>query len=858
MKELKRVITAIAVLFILVCCLTGCSKKNHTVTFDNGVKSQIVTEKGRAIEPYFEYDTDLYTFEGWYVDKEFTMAYDFSKEVVSDVNLYALLTPKNYSIKYDLGYDSTENAPTQKDTQNGGTFTLAQAPSREGYVFKGWSDGSIIKQAGETYTVSGKTKVLLTARWETAKITVRYIDIGLKETILSTQQIVYGGNAIEPAKPMEEVEGTFCIGYTHDGKNITRTNNEESNSFDIYADYINCINYEENFWCYTINASHDGWKVCIMGDAEKMMFSTIDELVFPSKYKGLPCVEINDDELRFTSGMEVNIGKIVVPSSYKVIKQHTFNSLMNVAFNEVELSEGLEIIEPFAFNNPAASIKEISIPSTVIEIGLNAFAELKQLQAINVDDKNPMYMSHEGVLYEIDGMAQMFGNKIPVNMIIYPRGKSVDCYTLPASVVSMEMFAIEMGNTKKIDMSQSKITEIPYGNFMNCVSLQEVVFPSTLKIIGDVSTKKEFIRYGAHETFTAISSAFQNCTNLKEINIPEGVEFIGAGVFGYCGTENTIVSIPSSLKSVGVGAFEFLRYKTINVAEGCNLFTVKDDVLYDATGKTLIVYPFASEAPDFVLPEEVTAISSYAFSECKNLTKVTLNSKIKTLKPNTFYNCQKLKEILFPSDSIIEEIQDNFAMLSHNIETIAIPASVKIITFKSINGINGLKNINVSEDNEVYSSVDGVLYSKDRKTLYIYPFGKEGETFTVPNEVEEIFDAAFRSNNKLMTITLNNGLKKISDYAFAYSALTTIVIPASVIYIGNNAFNTGSLRNVTMQGATPPEVACEVRPWGTQCNVFNRATTIYVPDDKVEVYRQANGWSFYASKIKPVSEKEAD
>ena len=92
----------------------------------------------------------------------------------------------------------------------------------------------------------------------------------------------------------------------------------------------------------------------------------------------------------------------------------------------------------------------------------------------------------------------------------------------------------------------------------------------------------------------------------------------------------------------------------------------------------------------------------------------------------------------------------------------------------------------VPEDHPLYKSVDGVLYSKDGKTLLAYPNAREDSHFDVPAGVECIGRAAFNNPN-LKTVSLPIGLKTLEDYAFAScTRLQSIALPLTVTRIGEH------------------------------------------------------------------------
>lgn len=100
-----------------------------------------------------------------------------------------------------------------------------------------------------------------------------------------------------------------------------------------------------------------------------------------------------------------------------------------------------------------------------------------------------------------------------------------------------------------------------------------------------------------------------------------------------------------------------------------------------------------------------------------------------------------------------------------------------------------LESINVSEKNECFTSIDGVLYNKDETVLKSYPVAKVGTAYVIPNSVVTIDNSAFFSCKNLENVTIPDGVVDIMNYAFAgCEGLKSITIPESVTNIGRDAF----------------------------------------------------------------------
>ena len=95
----------------------------------------------------------------------------------------------------------------------------------------------------------------------------------------------------------------------------------------------------------------------------------------------------------------------------------------------------------------------------------------------------------------------------------------------------------------------------------------------------------------------------------------------------------------------------------------------------------------------------------------------------------------------------------------------------------------------VPEDHPLYKAVDGVLFSKDGKTLIRYPNGRTSAHYDVPAGVERIESGAFSEAEALENVSLPIGLKSVGDYAFSgCDLLRTAVLPLTVREIGKDIF----------------------------------------------------------------------
>lgn len=124
------------------------------------------------------------------------------------------------------------------------------------------------------------------------------------------------------------------------------------------------------------------------------------------------------------------------------------------------------------------------------------------------------------------------------------------------------------------------------------------------------------------------------------------------------------------------------------------------------------------------------------------------------------------------------------------VKSITLPSS--LVTFEYVyyysNHLRNLENIYVDVDNPYFTSVDGVLFSKDLQELLYYPNAKIGETYAIPLSTQSIGNSAFMHNTTLEIIIISDSVLSIGDYAFRFSSIQEAFISISVTDIGINAF----------------------------------------------------------------------
>lgn len=301
---------------------------------------------------------------------------------------------------------------------------------------------------------------------------------------------------------------------------------------------------------------------------------------------------------------------------------------------------------------------------------------------------------------------------IPVKSIGYysmSRGsynETIESVIIPEGITTISTNAFRSCyNLKSISLPKS-LQKLGSDSFYQCRSLETITIPPNVDIIGD--------------------NAFTGCESLEKVTISSGVGSIGEASFINC-TALIEVTIPDSITSIGISAFKNCK----NISQ-------------------------------ISMPDSVESIGAGAFLNCSALSSVTLSDNITTIPASAFSGCTSLKEINLPYYT--STVESN-AFSNTKLEIINIGTKLKSINNLPIHSTS-LKEINVVDDNNYYSSEDGILYNKNKSKLIRFPVMMKQKDFTVPDYVTEIGESAFADNTSIRNIYLHENCQSIQPTAF--------------------------------------------------------------------------------------------
>lgn len=201
-------------------------------------------------------------------------------------------------------------------------------------------------------------------------------------------------------------------------------------------------------------------------------------------------------------------------------------------------------------------------------------------------------------------------------------------------------------------------------------------------------------------------------------------------------------------------------------------------------GDGMPYFGFHAQLETFILPRGITTIGyeETGFSESDMLKKVVLPNGLKTVFG--FNSCPNLADIVLPES--VETIE-SFAFAGCNaISSLRIPASVREMDGSCFADCS-IPSFEVEKDNTNYTSIDGVVFSKDLTKLVAFPSAYPNKHYVVPNTTKVIGFAAFMDSH-IESIDLPEGLTTIGEWAFEGSDIRRIDIPNSVDSVGELAF----------------------------------------------------------------------
>lgn len=521
---------------------------------------------------------------------------------------------------------------------------------------------------------------------------------------------------------------------------VSLTDQEKVKAFEFTPDVDGAYTYSytgDAYVCSTIYDSNyeyiggrtDGpsdwkWNGRLIGGGKYYFLFWVPE--FPEQFEvTLSRIEPNESGFSYKYDHDYKTAELV---SYS-------GSAKDVTIPDNTMADGIKyrVVDVYSDAFAGSGITKLTLPVGIAPYAISQFQGCDDLAHVEIPDGNSMYTSSDGVLFARG------------DIYFYPPARPQTDYKIPdmgTGNMKIDWNAFKGARFLETVRIHKNISYIDESAFENCRMLKEfIVYTDNGEYKSDdgvLLTKdggrllyypaaKTSEKYGVPDTVTVISDyAFNGCANLRQIIIPRGTS-VDSATFAGCSNDLTIY-----------GYIESPAYACA-IAGGINFVALDDETSdcvyeYDEAEKTCIFKRYTGSDANFAIPST-------------------------TVKGEESYAVTGLGASAFVGTPV---------------SSVSIPESVLTIDYGAFDNAPNLRSIVVADENPNYKSADGVLFSKDGKTLIHYPVSKPESAYTVPKGVETIERNAMSQVDNLTRLTISEEVTDIGWFSREITIVTTL------------------------------------------------------------------------------------
>lgn len=595
-------------------------------------------EKGGLPSAFYPEEKFGYEFEGWKHDDKL---FDFSQIILDDYALTAVWKPVTYSVKFIAENEVVKEIFYTVEDENP---TIPEVPEKPHYTAE-WENFQ---------------------KYKTTEVHAIYKPIIYKATFIDGDDIIYETNytvedtVVFPALPPKEGYLKQWESVIISGGNIT-------------------VNSIVTPITYTATFKADGTVVAVRE------FTVEDKNISPPAVPPREGYEGDWEDKPLTAN-DIVINAVYTIKVYQVtfIIDDKIVSVRNFQIDNMHVDEP-EIPEKEGFiarwQSYELTLQDITVRAEYLPVTYQAnfYADGELIESVpftlnDTEIKQPQVPEKIGYCGEWEDF-ELVAHDIDINAVYSPILYRIK-FVCDKEIISEQVYTVEFKQITVPDPIEKDGFTVKWENFslsygdliVNAIYEPVIIddfkdeftyselSDGTLEITGYDGNETEIIVPTLHENkrikaiskqafmnrdFTKViiregiesigDEAFQSCTKLTDISLPDSLKSIGKYCFAFCGL--TSINLPDRLRSIGDRAFTQSRITSITIP---NEVKQLNDIFY-----------YCTELKSVIIGNGITVIPSQAFFNCSALESVYLPSKVKVIEPEVFTNCTSLTSVIF-------------------------------------------------------------------------------------------------------------------------------------------------------------------------------------------------------------------